>query len=435
MSNLLFVPLKANMCDSRDHQRSKIAPATSALSGVPTVSQLFISGGKFPKPAQWLIVGLAVFSAFDDLRGMGLSLPDEITGNALSVISVFGYFFVMLAYALMSSRVSFVAHILYLIFLYQANSGESNIGSLSLIYVLLGLAIFSSPIRYAIISFSVSTVWCMWWGFAYGSTLSQPVLIVSLVYVGMTTSIALVLRYISVSAHHSHLIISATEETSRLELRFSEEREKNLKEQSYFIREELSRELHDVIGHQITSIAMQANLALMEGYKEKTQRQALVSIAAIARQALADMRTLVSVMKESGDLGEGVGATDLKSFFNKTLLYLSDLDFKVEGHIPDEENLSLPLSIEKTAVAILREGATNIVKHAPAGSRCLVSIDIDSGVLNIQMRSVLGDNLIDFPVSGFGLDALKQRVEAVQGRFYAGPTGSWWVLKVEIKIL
>lgn len=413
--------------------RKKKSETSSFRQELPSIKELFVLGGGFPKPVSRLIIGIALFSAFDDLRSIGVAQGD---GGAYiaEIFSVVGYIVVILLALLKKPIITFVAHSLYLLFLYISGYGQSGQESLILIYVLLGILVFSLPVPYAFFSFILSAIWCFIW--SQGRIISdapQPVFLISLVYMAMTIGIALVLRYIAAYVVYDHTKISVAEEASRLEALASFEREHELRQHTISMQEELARELHDVIGHQVTSIAMRANLALLDNSDDAQQREALENIASTARQALADMRMLVSMMKEPDSLGEGVGSIDLKTFYNRIVTYLKNLHFAVEAKFSGDDYLPLPLSIENSATAILREGATNIVKHAPSDIKCFILVEVKDELLRVQMRNELGEGSVDFPISGFGLNGLRQRIEAANGRFFVGPAGGWWILDIEIK--
>lgn len=412
--------------------RKKKSETSSFRQELPSIKELFVLGGGFPKPVSRLIIGIALFSAFDDLRSIA-----QGDGGAYiaEIFSVVGYIVVILLALLKKPIITFVAHSLYLLFLYISSYGQSGQESLILIYVLLGILVFSLPVPYAFFSFILSAIWCFIW--SQGRIISdapQPVFLISLVYMAMTIGIALVLRYIAAYVVYDHTKISVAEEASRLEALASFEREHELRQHTISVQEELARELHDVIGHQVTSIAMRANLALLDNSDDDAQqREALENIASTARQALADMRMLVSMMKEPDSLGEGVGSIDLKTFYNRIVTYLKNLHFAVEAKFSGDDYLPLPLSIENSATAVLREGATNIVKHAPSDSKCFILVEVKDELLRVQMRNELGEGSVDFPISGFGLNGLRQRIEAANGRFFVGPAGGWWILDIEIK--
>lgn len=415
-------------------QKKKNSEISRSGQTLPSVKDLFVRAGGFPKPVSRLIIGLVLFSAFDDLRSIGANQGGGGT-YLVEIFLVVGYVVVTLLALIKKPKIPFLAHSFYLFFLYLSGYGQPGQNSLALIYVLLGILVFSLPIPYAFFSFILSTIWCFEWSRNQTSgDVSQPVFLISLVYIAMTIGIALVLRYIAAYVAYDHSRISAAEEASRLEALASFEREHELRQHTISMQEELARELHDVIGHQVTSIAMRANLALLDDTDDENQRrEALENIASTARQALADMRMLVSMMKEPDSLGEGVGSIDLRSFYERIVTYLRNLHFVVETKFSGDSYLPLPLSIENSATAILREGATNIVKHAPPDSKCFILVEISDKILRIQMRNELGEGAVDFPISGFGLNGLRQRIEATKGRFFVGPAGGWWVLDVEIK--
>ncbi len=164
-------------------------------------------------------------------------------------------------------------------------------------------------------------------------------------------------------------------------------------------RERIARDLHDLLGHTLTLVAVKADLAArlveVDPVRAKTEMQ---DLQATARVALADIRSAVTGMRRIA-LGAEVAQA-------RHALAAVDTALAVTG--PDA---SLPALVEETLAMLLREGATNVVRHARA-SRCEVVIDVEP----TEVRFTLSDDGVGGDIhEGNGLSGMRARVAAVGG--------------------
>lgn len=168
-------------------------------------------------------------------------------------------------------------------------------------------------------------------------------------------------------------------------------------------RERISRDLHDLLGHSLSTIALKAELArkLARRDLDACERE-IADIEANAREALAEVRSAVTGYRQSGLMQALASA--------RASLIAADvaLDERVE-------RIALAPAAEHVVALALREAVTNIVRHAQA-SRCTLSLrrENDHAVLRVlddgRLRS------IDELQHGNGLAGMRERVVAVGGR-------------------
>lgn len=164
-------------------------------------------------------------------------------------------------------------------------------------------------------------------------------------------------------------------------------------------RERIARDLHDLLGHTLTVVAVKADLAArlveVDPARAKIEMQ---DLQATARTALADIRSAVTGMRRV------VLGAELAQARNA--LAAVDTTLAING--PDT---TLPALIEETLAMLLREGATNVVRHARA-SHCEVKIDVEPH----EVRFTLSDDGVGGPIrEGNGLAGMRARVAAVGG--------------------
>ena len=147
--------------------------------------------------------------------------------------------------------------------------------------------------------------------------------------------------------------------------RLEREREERTREAVAEERARLARELHDVVGHSVSVMTVQASavrrLLLPEQEKE---REALEVVEQTGRQALAEMRRLVGVLRRPEEAPTLAPQPSLE-YLEKLVAHVREsglpVDLRVEG-----EAVRLPASLDLTAYRLIQEGLTNALKHAKA---------------------------------------------------------------------
>lgn len=168
-------------------------------------------------------------------------------------------------------------------------------------------------------------------------------------------------------------------------------------------RERISRDLHDLLGHSLSLIALKAELArkLAARDPEACARE-IADIEDSARSALAEVRTAVTGYRESG-LAQALASA-------RASLLAADvaLDERVE-------RIELAPAAEHVVALAVREAVTNIVRHARA-SRCTLSLSREDGhaVLRVHDDGRLRNT--DELRRGNGLAGMQERVAALGGR-------------------
>ena len=175
-------------------------------------------------------------------------------------------------------------------------------------------------------------------------------------------------------------------------------------------RNRIARDLHDLLGHSLTTITVKAGLARQ--LAERDPERAAVEIAEVeelARRSLADVRAAVSNYRIVTLASELATAQEV--------LRATGIDARVLSPTDRVDS-----DLQELFGWVVREGTTNVVRHSRA-SWCT----IDLGPRSVEIR----DDGIGAPVGrvGNGLTGLRERVEAVGGAVEAGaaPDGGWRV--------
>ncbi|NUR87680.1 MAG: two-component sensor histidine kinase [Nonomuraea sp.] len=197
-------------------------------------------------------------------------------------------------------------------------------------------------------------------------------------------------------------------------------------------RLELARELHDLVAHHITGIVVQAQAArTVAEMKPDAVVPALDAIASAGTEALTSMRRLVSVLREQeeGARTPGMTLADLRILADRFAESGPRIALEI-GQGIDER--TLPPEVLTTLHRVLQESLTNIRKHAPGAGWVEVDLrrHVPGLVLRVRNYGSAADPRVSRLGGGFGLVGMAERVEALGGRLYAGPTpqGAWEVV-------
>ena len=183
-------------------------------------------------------------------------------------------------------------------------------------------------------------------------------------------------------------------------------------------RSRIARELHDVVGHSVSVMTVQASAArrLLKPHQEK-EREALLVVEQTGREALAEMRRMVGVLRrpeEAPALAPQPSLEHLDRLITHTRELGLPVELRVEG-TPEP----LPASVDLTAYRLVQEGLTNAIKHARAGHAEVVVRYGDGHVELTVTDDGSGDGGGDS--GGHGLVGMRERVSIYGGQLEAGP--------------
>ncbi len=190
-------------------------------------------------------------------------------------------------------------------------------------------------------------------------------------------------------------------------------------------RARIARELHDVVAHNVSVMVVQADGAsyALDAAPERA-REALAAISATGRQALAEMRSLLGVLRSASDPVTGSeadlmpqpGIEQLSGLLEQARATGLPVSFTVEG-VPWQ----LPQGTALTAYRVVQESLTNARKHGGPGVTATVTLRFRADEVAIvvtddgKTRPKAGDG------QGHGLVGMRERVELFGGTVTTGP--------------
>lgn len=196
-------------------------------------------------------------------------------------------------------------------------------------------------------------------------------------------------------------------------------------------RQRMARELHDVVSHGVTVVVMQARGArAMLDIDREQSRIALDAIERAGQDALADMRRLVTLLRDPAPgIQPQPGLDDLDR-----LVTAARLDVPVDVTVTGEP-VELPSGLGLTAYRLVQEGLTNALRHAP-GAAIDLRVDWAPDHLTITIENAAGGEAESTaaPGSGFGLLGLRERVELYGGTLDYGLTDDVWGVRARLPV-
>jgi signal transduction histidine kinase len=184
-------------------------------------------------------------------------------------------------------------------------------------------------------------------------------------------------------------------------------------------RARIARELHDVVAHHISVIAVQAETARLTVPGMPAAGAARLSeISATARAGLTEMRRLLGVLREDTDVAERRPQPGLRQL-NELLDEARDASSTGTRLIVSGKPVTLDPGVELAAYRIIQEALTNARRHAAGAA---VDVELRYGDDGLRVRvSDNGPGGSPAPAGGHGLLGMRERAAAVGGQLRAGP--------------
>ncbi len=180
-------------------------------------------------------------------------------------------------------------------------------------------------------------------------------------------------------------------------------------------RLQVARELHDVVAHSMSVVAVQAGVGRYVIEQDPAEAaSALAAIETISRTALREMRQLLGILRD-GEPGEMLAAPGLDDIPDLARRAGLRVDVAVRG-----TPRPLPVGMDLAAFRIVQEALTNVVKHSGTDrGRVEVTYSADAVAVEVIDEGAGGTALGG--VQGHGLIGMRERVALYGGEFSAGP--------------
>jgi signal transduction histidine kinase len=225
---------------------------------------------------------------------------------------------------------------------------------------------------------------------------------------------------------YNRAVLAATRARFARETQSREERARRIAAEE---RLRIARELHDVFGHTMATISVQAGVALHVIEQRPGQaREALATIKKICDDGLTDVTTILGILRTDTSTVEATGPPRAPRGGLDRLPELVDtaeaaglrVELTVDGDVGP-----LPAPVDLAAYRIVQEALTNVLRHAEARtvrltlrhepSRLLIRIHDDGPTVGPDTRDTAAEH------HGHGIDGMRERARALSGRLTAAP--------------
>jgi signal transduction histidine kinase len=201
----------------------------------------------------------------------------------------------------------------------------------------------------------------------------------------------------------------------------------------------IARELHDAIGHHVSLLVVQAGAVRSVLPAEHPARPVLTAMIEGGREAMAEMRRLVDVLRPAGDehgpvgagpegFGPAPGVADLPALGDR--LRASGLPVEVRIDVPEP----IGRTVSVTAYRIAQEALTNVIKHAGLVATC-VEVTGTGTVLDLRVTNAAAASpAAGLGSGGQGLDGIRRRAALFGGEVFAGAVpGGGYALRATLR--
>jgi signal transduction histidine kinase len=184
-------------------------------------------------------------------------------------------------------------------------------------------------------------------------------------------------------------------------------------------RARITREMHDVVGHRVSLMVLQAGAVDMAAEDPVRVRQLAGQLQDAGRRSLEELRQLIGLLTDNDEdapLAPQPGLSDVDELVQDARR--AGLDVALTRSGPPRE---LDPTVGRTAYRVVQEGLTNAGKHAPGGP-VTVTLDVRDGELAVTVvnrRATRPPTAL--PSGGLGLIGLRERVRTVGGTLRAEP--------------
>ena len=217
-----------------------------------------------------------------------------------------------------------------------------------------------------------------------------------------------------------------TRETQEFAQRIAELRDRDVERAVIEERLRIARDVHDVTGHHLSAISLQAAGA-GRTTSDPVARAALERIHRLTAEALGQTRRALGVLRESGPAARA--PTPRLEHVEQLLEPARNAGLAVDLRL-DGADRPLSDEIEVCAYRVVQESLTNVVRHAGASA---VRVRVSYG--ERELLIAVDDDGVGGPGRpGGGIEGMRERVAIVGGSFAAGPAGHGWSVRASLPL-
>lgn len=246
--------------------------------------------------------------------------------------------------------------------------------------------------------------------------------------VGTFALLAAAMLFGDTTRNHREYTVEVERRAAQAERAAKEEARRRADEE----RMRIAREVHDIVAHSLSIIAVQAGAAvtLMESDTGEA-RQSIQHIRDVSKEALSELRSMLDVLRtgEGGlPLAPTAELTQLDALIAPLRRAGLDVDLVIKGDLS-----RIPAFASVSAYRVVQEALTNVVRHSHA-RRVLVAIGLENDRLSLEISDEGPHSTLEDIPSGHGLRGMRERVETLGGSFSAATNAAGQGFSVQATI-
>ncbi|MEV2216620.1 histidine kinase [Streptomyces sp. NPDC050997] len=209
-------------------------------------------------------------------------------------------------------------------------------------------------------------------------------------------------------------------------------------------RSRVAREMHDIVGHNLSvMVSLADGAATLAANRNEQSTEALRILGDTGRQAMSELRRVLGVLREERDdvriLSPQPGIGDLDPLLTRVRAAGPAVTYRTVGDLD-----SLSGGVQLTVYRVVQEALTNTLKHAGPGTTADVTVTAEAGTVRIKVTDTgtppgaparaVSQSRADDP--GHGLVGIRQRAAMYGGTVIAGPreAGHGWMVDVVLDV-
>ncbi|WP_152190865.1 sensor histidine kinase [Georgenia satyanarayanai] len=184
-----------------------------------------------------------------------------------------------------------------------------------------------------------------------------------------------------------------------------------------------SRDLHDVLGRALSAIALKSELGAELSRRGQGERAAeqMLEVRELANDSLREVRAVVAGYRQADLATEVAGA--------RSVLRSAGVRTRIIG-----EDADLPPQVQSALAWVVREGATNVVRHSSAAT-CTIDVAVlDDGDDRLAQLTIVNDGVSGPPSTGSGLVGLSERLADLGGTVTTEAAGDTFTLRARVPL-
>ncbi|MDW4574413.1 histidine kinase [Microbacterium sp. M3] len=193
-------------------------------------------------------------------------------------------------------------------------------------------------------------------------------------------------------------------------------------------REQMARELHDLVAGHVAAIAIRAEAALSVDGEATGDRAALRAVRESSLEAHQALRSMISVLRAGDGAVAAPGRSALPALIDDARRHGLTVKFD------DRLAAGIPSPVGQAVTRIVQESLANCLRHAAGAEVQVVLGTDDAGSVRVRVDSRGGRPAAQPSIqgSGWGLELLQERTRALGGRLHAGPADGGWSVRATI---